>query len=89
MRTANARQNKQANDLLPPLHVPIMVAATLHGSWLRELNDWTKRPSGKVMAKGHTVEMTICIPMPMWNHNSEKQSVRVQSQKRRLIMRVV
>ena len=59
MRPTNARQNKQANDLPPPLHVPNMFAATSHGSWLRELNDWTKSTSGQVTARGRTVEMTM------------------------------
>jgi hypothetical protein len=78
---ANARQSNQVNDSLPPLHVDIMNAATIHGSWSRELNDWTKRLSGQVRAKECTEEMTICIPMPTSSYNPELRSGLPQSQK--------
>ena len=37
--SANARQNKRANNLQPPVHVDSMYAATIHGFCPRELND--------------------------------------------------
>ena len=89
IRLADAGQNKQVSDSLLPLHVPNMVAATLHGSWLRELNDWMKRPSGQEMAKERIAEMTTSIPMPMSSYNLEQRCGLPQSQKRRLRMRVV
>jgi hypothetical protein len=57
LRLANARQTKQVNDSQPPLHVDIMYATTIHAFCPRELNDWTKRPSGQARAKECDVGM--------------------------------
>ena len=47
----NTRQTKQKNNLLSLLHVNIMYAANVHRFCPRELNNWTKSPSGQVRTK--------------------------------------